>query len=437
MNTAVQDQSATRKSLVVSLDASEVSAQHATTVAEFSRLAQIPGFRPGKAPASVITKRFEKDIADEFKQKVVTAAYREGVEKSKLDVLNLVRATPGPIENGKPVEVTFAVDVRPEFSIPDYAELTTEVASTEVTDAEIDQVIESLRSERADFKAADRPAQKGDYVKLSYEGSVEGQPILELVPDKQIYGKVPQTWEEVESAQEGLIPGLGQQLAGLKAGDKKDVTLTFPADFSGAPALAGKTAVYSVELLEVRERVLPPLDEDFFKAQQVDDLEQLKSGIRRNLEMQKEYQNKSSQRRQVVETMLQKTDFEAPASLVELETQNVLRRFIEENMRRGVSQEQFEKDKKELYEGARKSAESRVKSQLILSQIAEKEGLKVSEDDINQFILQESQRSRVAPDKLVKQIAKDREQLRSIQQDIIFDKAVEFLVSKANVVTKA
>lgn len=437
MNTAVQDQSATRKSLVVKLDASEVSAEHAATVAEFSRLAKIPGFRPGKAPAAVIAKRFEKDIADEFKQKVVSAAYREGVEKNKLDVLNLVQATPGPIENGQPVEVTFAVDVRPEFSLPDYSDLSTEVASTEVTDAEVDQVIESLRAERADFKVAERPSQKDDYIKLSYEGSVEGKPILELVPDKQIYGKVPQTWEEVEGSQDGLIPGLGQQLAGLKTGDKKEVTITFPADFSGAPALAGKSAVYAVEIQEVRERVLPPLDEAFFKAQQVDDLEQLKSGIRGNLKLQKEYQNKSSQRRQVVDAVLQKVDFEVPASLVDLETQNVLRRFIEENMRRGVTQDQFEKDKKELYEGARKSAASRVKSQLILSQIAEKEGLRVSENDINQFILQESQRSRVAPDKLVKQLSKDRNQLRSVQQDIIFDKAVEFLVSKAKVVNKA
>ena len=437
MNTAVQDQSATRKSLVVKLDASEVSAEHAATVAEFSRLAKIPGFRPGKAPAAVIAKRFEKDIADEFKQKVVSAAYREGVEKNKLDVLNLVQATPGPIENGQPVEVTFAVDVRPEFSLPDYSDLSTEVASTEVTDAEVDQVIESLQAERADFKVAERPSQKGDYVKLSYEGSVEGKPILELVPDKQIYGKVPQTWEEVEGSQDGLIPGLGQQLAGLKTGDKKEITINFPADFSGAPALAGKSAVYAVEIQEVRERVLPPLDEAFFKAQQVDDLEQLKSGIRGNLKLQKEYQNKSSQRRQVVDAVLQKVDFEVPASLVDLETQNVLRRFIEENMRRGVTQDQFEKDKKELYEGARKSAESRVKSQLILSQIAEKEGLRVSENDINQFILQESQRSRVAPDKLVKQLSKDRNQLRSVQQDIIFDKAVEFLVSKAKVVNKA
>ncbi|MBP7142913.1 MAG: trigger factor [Opitutaceae bacterium] len=437
MNTAVQDQSITRKNLVVSLDAAEVSSKHAATVAEFVRYAKIPGFRPGKAPMAVIAKRFEKDIADEFKQKVVAEAYREGVEKSKLDILNLVQANPGTIENGKPAELTFSIDVRPEFEVPDYSELTTEVGSTEVSDAEIDQVIERLRSERADFKVADRASQKGDYIKLSYEGIVDGKPILELVPEKQIYGKVPQTWEEVDGEQEGLIPGLGKQLSGMRAGEKKEVAVQFPAEFHGAPELAGKAATYSVEILEVRERVLPEIDEAFLKTHEAGSVEELRDGIRGNLRMQKEYQNRTDQRRQVIESLLQKTDFEIPSSLVEVETQNVLRRFIEENMRRGVTQDQFEKDKKELFESARRSAASRVKSQLILSKIAEKEDIKVSENDINQYIIQESQRSHTAPDKLLKQLSGDRSQLRSVHQDIIFDKAVEFLVSKAKVVNKS
>src|SRR6185295_17235895 len=100
------------------------------------------------------------------------------------------------------------------------------------------------------FKATDRAAQKGDYVKLAYEGHIDGQPITELAPDKQLYGKVPQTWEEVEGANEGVIPGLGKQLAGLKPGDKKDVTIKFPIAFAPVPALSGKTATYAIEVQE-------------------------------------------------------------------------------------------------------------------------------------------------------------------------------------------
>jgi trigger factor len=435
VNVQLNNVSPTRKSLVVTLDKAEVDAEHQATVGEVSKYARLPGFRPGKAPAAMVAKKFGKEIADEFKQKVVARAYREGLEKEKLDVLNIVNVEEGKIEPGVPAAVTITLDIRPEFELPKYDDLKTEITSTEATDAEIENVIQGLRSERADFKAADRPAQKGDYVKLGYEGKVDGQAITELAPEKQLYGKVPQTWEEVEGGNEGVIPGLGKQLAGVKAGDKKDVTITFPADFAPVPALAGKTATYTLDVQEIRERVLPELNTEFFKAQQVDDLAGLQAQIRNNLKMQKEYQNRSGQRRQVTEALAAKVDFPVPDSLVEQETQSVLRQFIEENMRRGVPQEQFEKDKKELFEGARKAATNRVKLQLILAKIAEAEKISVTNDDINNYIYREAMRAGQKPDKLAKQLAGDREQVRAVQQSIIFDKAVDFLVAKAKVST--
>jgi len=124
-----------------------------------------------------------------------------------------------------------------------------------------------------------------------------------------------------------------------------------------------------------------------------------------------------------------------PESLVEGETQNMLRQFIGENMRRGVPQESFEKDKKQLYEGARQAAASRVKVQLVLAKIAEQEKIDVTEKDIDNFIYREAMRSNQRPEKLIKDLTKDRDQLRSVQQSIIFDKALDFLVSKATVST--
>ena len=127
--------------------------------------------------------------------------------------------------------------------------------------------------------------------------------------------------------------------------------------FQPVPALAGKTAQYAIEIQEVRERVLPPLDEAFFKSHRVDDLEGLKSQVRTNLKLQKEQKNRAAQRSQVAQALAEMVTFEPPTSLVENETQGVLRQFMQENMRRGVPAEQFEKDKKELFEGARKSAD--------------------------------------------------------------------------------
>jgi len=431
VNVQLSPVSESRKNLLVTLDKEEVDTEHQAVLGEYVRQARLPGFRPGKAPASLVIKRFSKEIAEEFKQKVVTKAYRGALEKEKLDVLNVVSVDEGKIEQGLSAAITVTVDVRPEFSLPDYIGLPTTIAPVEPTDAEIDGIIQALRSERADFRAAERPAAKGDYVKLAYEGSLDGAKISEIAGDKQLYAKVPQTWEEVEGANEGIIPGLGKQLAGVSKGDKKTVPIVFPANFQPLPALSGKTAEYALEIQEVRERVLPDLNEAFFKAHQVDDLEGLRSQVRTNLRIQKEQRNRAAQRSQVTQALAERVQFEPPSSLVEAETQSVLRQFIQENMRRGIPAEQFEKDKKELFEGARKAAAGRVKVQLILAKIAEAEKISVEDRDVDLYIRNEAARSNQRPDKIAKELSRDREALRSVQQSIIFDKSVDFLVSKA------
>jgi len=431
VNVQLNTVSDTRKNLVVTMDKSEVDTEHQAVLGEYVRVARLPGFRPGKAPAALVIKRFAKEIAEEFKQKLVSKAYRGALEKEKLDVLNVVSVEEGTIEPGASAAITVTVDVRPDFKLPDYVGLPTQVPPVDPTEPEIESVIQALRSEGADFKPADRSASKGDYVKLAYEGSVDGKPISEMAGDKQLYAKVPQTWEEVEGANEGIIPGLGKHLAGVAKGEKKSVPITFPANFQPVPALSGKTANYVLDILEIRERILPDLNADFFKAHKVDDLEGLRSQVRSSLKLQKERRNRATQRSQVTQALADRVNFEPPHSLVDAETQAVLRQFIQENMRRGIPAEQFEKDKKELFEGARKTAAGRVKIQLILAKVAETEKISVSDDDIDLYIRQEAARTNQRPDKIAKELAKDREALRSVNQSIIFDKSVDFLVSKA------
>lgn len=433
VNVQVNTVSPTRKTLVVSLDPAEVDTEHRAVVDEFVRQVRLPGFRPGKAPAPMVAKRFGKEIGDEFKQKVVAKAYRGALEKDKLPVVSVVGVEEGTIAPGAAAQVTVTVDLRPEFSLPEVKGLPVEVPSAEPTPAEVDQAIEALRSERADFKPAARPAQKGDYVKFAYEGTLDGRPIAEIAPDKQLYGSVPQTWEEVEGAQEGHLPGIGKLLAGVQAGEKKSVSIAFPADFAAVPALAGKTAQYELTIQEVRERILPALDEAFFKAHEVADLEGLKAQAAQRIRQEKERRNHAEQRRQVTDAVLGLVDFPVPESLVENETDGVLRQFIEENMRLGVPEEQFEKDKVQLYGNAKQAAQRRVKLQLILARLAQAEKIEVKEEDIDRFLYIEAMRRREKPDKLARELAKDQNRLRAVQESIIFDKAIDFLVSQAKV----
>jgi trigger factor len=435
VNVQITDINETRKTLTVTLDKGEVDGEYQTILVEITKQASLPGFRPGKAPAAMIAKRYAKEIKDEFKNKVIGKAYRDGLEQSKLDVLNLVDVEEGAIEPGLSAAIKLTVDVRPEFTLPEYAGIETEVAADEPTDAEVDAMIEGLRAERADFKVAERASAKGDYVRFGYTGTLDGKPLAEVVGDKAIYAAAPQTWEEVEGANEGLLPGLSKQIADLKAGDKKDVTVTFPAEFAAVPALAGKAVVYAIEVQEVRERVLPDIDDAFLKANNADTLDTLKSQTRSSLKMRKEYENRAAQRRQVTDALVAKANFPVPESLIASERDGVLRQFIEENMRRGVPQEQFEQNKKELYDSASKAAVARVKVQMILAKIAEAEKIKVEEKDFNNWLMREAMRGGQRPDKLAKELAKDRDQVRAIQQQILFDKALDFIVSKATVRT--
>ena len=432
VNIDIQDVSVTRKNLVVALDQSDVEAVYRTVVGEIAKVASMPGFRAGKVPAAMIEKRYAKEIDGELRSKVVDKAYQAGLDESKLDVFAVVDVKEGEVAKGTPATVTFTLDLRPQFELPTYKGIETQLPAVEVSDADVDEAIESMRAERADFKVVERASQKGDYVKLSYEGKIGEQPVAELVPDRAIFGKAPQTWEEVEGS-EGLIPGLGAQIGGLSKDEKKDLTVTFPADFHVAE-LQGKEAVYAVEVLEVRERVLPELDEAFFKSLQVETLDALKERTRQFLTQRKEMDNRAAQRQQITEKLAASADFEVPESLVESETQAVLRRFMEENMRRGVPAETFEQNKDQLVADARNAGARNAKIQLILARIAAEEKVEISNNDVDRFLRMEAMRTRQAPEQLAKELGKDRNRVRAMQQNILLDKALDFVVSQATVV---
>ena len=431
MNIDLQDVTETRKTLAVTLEASEIQAEEKQLLQQFSKMAKVPGFRPGKAPADMIRKRFAKQIGDELKQRVISKAYQDGLKESKLELINVVNLEDSEISPNADAKLTFTVDVRPEFEIADYKGIEVTGLSVEVSEDEIAEVVKGIRSERAEFSPVEREAQKGDYVKFSHEGSIDGQPISEIAADKPVYAKMPQTWEEV-GAEHGLIPGMSDALAGLKPGDKKDVQVEFPADFS-VEALRGKQAVYAVEVLEVRERKLPELDEAFFKSQGVKDLAELQERVKSYVEGRKRNERSGDLRRQVIEQLLAKVEFPLPESLVEAETQRGMREVVSNNVRQGVPQEELEKNKEEIHGRARIAAVDAVKLQLILTQIAKKEEIEVKDEDFSRYIFNQAYRSGQKPDAVAKELRKNQDQVRSLHSSLLYDKTLEFLVGEAKV----
>lgn len=430
MKTDVQDINPTRKTIAVSVTSEEITKQEAKLIKDFQRQAKIPGFRPGKAPENMVRSRFAKDIQQELKQRIISQAHQEGVAGADFEVFTIVELEEGEITSGQDAVITFTVDVIPEFNLPAYEGLKVSAEPTDASDEEVTKMLDQILSQRAEFNVAEKAAEKGDYVQCGYVGKIGDELVADLVPDATMYGSQKTTWEEAGSEDAPSVRAIIDGLVGMKAGDTKEVTMEFPEDFK-PEALAGKTAVYSLEAKEVLEKVMPEMDEAFFKSLQVKDEAELRERIAENISNQKKQQNANAERQQITEELLKAVDFPIPESGVERETESVLRDFMRRNMQQGVSAEEFEKHKESLHEGASKAAHDRLKSRLILTKIAEKEKIKVENEDFSRMIMMEAQQSGQNPEKVVKELRKDQSRINDMRREIILGKTMDWLLEKA------
>lgn len=430
MKTDVQDINPTRKTIAVSVTSEEITKQEAKLIKDFQHQAKIPGFRPGKAPENMVRSRFAKDIQQELKQRIISQAHQEGVAGADFEVFTIVELEEGEITSGQDAVITFTVDVIPEFNLPAYEGLKVSAEPTDASDEEVTKMLDQILSQRAEFNVAEKAAEKGDYVQCGYVGKIGDELVADLVPDATMYGSQKTTWEEAGSEDAPGVRAIIDGLVGMKAGDAKEVTMEFPEDFK-PEALAGKTAVYSLEAKEVREKVMPEMDEAFFKSLQVKDEAELRERIAENISNQKKQQNANAERQQITEELLKAVDFPIPESGVERETESVLRDFMRRNMQQGVSAEEFEKHKESLHEGASKAAHDRLKSRLILTKIAEKEKIKVENEDFSRMIMMEAQQSGQNPEKVVKELRKDQSRINDMRREIILGKTMDWLLEKA------
>ena len=430
VKTDVQDITETRKTITVSVAAAEIAGIEAKLINEFKRDAKIPGFRPGKAPENMIRMRYAKELKSELSQRVVAKAHQDGVAKSDFEIYGIVDLDEGEIAAGSDATIKFTVDVLQAFDIPAYEGLKVTNEPTDASAEEVDKMMEQILSQRAEFNVAEKAAEKGDYVRCGYEGKIGDELIADLVPDAPMFGTQATTWEEAGAEGTPGVQAIVDGVIGMKAGDEKEVTMEFPKDFK-PEALAGKSAVYSIKAEEVREKVMPEMDDAFFESMQVKDEAELRERISENIENQKKQQNANTERQQITEHLLGSVEFAVPESGIESETEAVLRDFMQRNMQQGASEADFEANKDQLHEGATKAAHDRLKSRLILSKIAEKEKVQAENDDFSRMIMMEAQQSGQKPEKIVKEIQKDQNRINRMRSEILLGKTMDLILDKA------
>ncbi|MDA8775717.1 trigger factor [Opitutales bacterium] len=431
MNVEIKEAGDARKIVNVSFDTDEMSEKGKQVCKELSRIANIPGFRKGKAPEQVIRKKFASEITQELSRKVSTAAYEAVLDNKDIKVYSILKVEPGEVSTDAPATIEVTVDIESDFELPKYEEFELTTHPTEVKDEDVDKEIDSLRDQRASFDEVERAAESGDYVKCSYEGMLDDSPVADLLPDKPMYGKQSNTWEEAGQAKGLGIDAIAQAVIGMKKEDKKDVETDFPEDFEVAP-LAGKKVMYSLEVHEVREKKAPDAkDENFLKSLKAENLDDLKKKVKDDLLSRKERENIDGKRGQVTQKILEMPDFPLPQQAVEDESKAIFQSNAQRAMQQGAKQEDIEGKRDELWKEAQVQAQARVKITITLGRIAELEKVEVSNEDLAQAATREAMMMRTDPQTYVQELAKDQARINRLRQDVLHDKTLELIASKA------
>ena len=430
MNLSIKEAGTARQIATVTFDAEEIQTKEKEACNEIGKVANIPGFRKGKAPSNVIRKRFSKELNDELTRKLSTEAYESIMENRDFKVYSILKVEPGSIDTNSGTSVDITYDIEPEFEIPDYENFQVTTEPVEVTDEDIDKELDAIREQRSTFEEVDRIAQEGDYIKCSYEGMLDGSPVSDLVPDKPMYGKQSNTWEEAGESKGMGVDAIAKGVVGMKKGDKKEVEAKFDKDFE-VPPLAGKTIMYNIEVHEVREKKSPEMNEEFLQTLKVENLQELKDRVATDLENRKKRDIQNSKRSQITQKFLEIPDFPLPQQAVEDESNIIFQSKAQQAIQRGAKQEDIESKKDELWKEAKVQGEARVKLTIILSKIAEKEKVEVSNEDLARAATQEAMMQRKDPTAYIKELSQNRQQLHRLRQDILHDKTLELVADKA------
>ena len=430
MKVEVENQPQGLATLRIELPPEDVRKEWDAIANNYSRYARIPGYRAGKAPRQVIEKKFRKEIQDELTKALVSKSYHQAIAEKQLRVVSL--SDLGDVEFGDDRSMRFRATVvtAPEFELPEYKNIVVQLPGTEVSEAEVDTAVERLRDQAADFiDVSDRALALGDFAVIDFTGAIDGVPVSEIVPEasKNLHGGK-KFW--LHLAPENFLPKFGEQIVGMKPGDTRSVQVTFPADFP-VTELAEKKADYAVTLNEIKEKVLPAVD-DAFAAKLMPDktLADLRHTIEHNLEHEKEHEIERAKEQQIVKFLHEHISFDLPPSLLKNETRRALNELVHRNRERGIPDEMLKGKEKELIEGAGSLAAHRLKTNFILHRIAEREKFEVTREELDNLIREQAAHYNVSVEKMRKEY-EENDRINGLAEELLLGKTLDFL--KANV----
>src|SRR3984893_1311618 len=362
-----------RRELDLEIPAEEVTKKLESVAKEFARVARVPGFRPGKAPVSLIRRRFAEDIKGEVVQSLVPERVEKAVTEQKLTPVSQPQVEKLDFTEGQPLKFRAVFEVLPEFELANYKDLELEMPTMDVIDDDVTKTLEEMRERAAAFAPVEgRPAENGDYVQLKIMGTPEG-------------GGDPIQADSVLchiGAEETMEP-FNENLRGANTGDHKNFDVAYPADYPDAK-LVGKTYHYAVEVLGIKNKKLPELNDEF--AKDVSDaatLDELKTKVREGLEHQRDHKYKELLHEKVLAEIVKLHDFPVPEALVEHQMDVRLERVVRSLAAQGVDPRAVNVDWVTLRRRQQERATDDVKAELIVDRIASTENIDVTDQELD------------------------------------------------------
>ena len=385
---------------------------------------QIDGFRKGKAPRSIIEKRYGETIFfDDAINNLFSLNYPLAMDELDLNVIDYPKTEMSQIKKGEGFDITVTVEVYPEFEVKDYKGVEIDRVPAEVTDEDVDKEISNLADRNSRMVEVDRPAQDGDTVLIDYAG---------FVGDEQFEGGTAERYP-LKLGSGSFIPGFEDQLIGASKDEEVEVKVTFPEEYH-SEELAGKDAIFKCKVHEIKEKEVPAIDDDFVKdVSEFDTLDELKASKREELQKAAEARAEDQMKNSVIEKIFEANDIDVPNAMVEEEINSSLQQFDQQLRVQGMDLNTYiqymGEDMESFRENIREDAFKKTKTRMLVAKIVDQENFEVSEDEIKEYLEDMAKQYGMEVDKLVEAIGPQN--IETVSGDLKMRKAIDFVYENA------
>ncbi len=418
LKVSVKDGKTCEKILKVEVDKETVQKEFDEFYRGIAPKAKVPGFRPGKAPRNILVLHYSSEARENVLKHLISESYRQALREHSLNPITLPEVEDVKFEENE-LSYQARFEIRPKIKLSRVSGLSAKKEKMEIKEPELNDALDRVRQSLAQFKVVeDRPAAMGDFVIADYVCTVDGKEVEKRQDD----------WFEIK--EDEFLKGFSTQLVGVKPGEEKQVTIQFP-DKLGRKELAGKQAAFHVKVKEIKAKNLPELNDEMAQAAgEFKTLEELKGKIRKDLETSKAQQNESKYETALLEELVKHNKIDLPEGLVQRRRERLLEDALQHMHSHGEDGKEKEL-KEKLAPEMEKEARRQVHLAFLLEEIAEKENLTVSEEDIKERFARVAAEVRQPVEAVEKYYAENEDARESLQDQIRNEKAIEFIKKNA------